>query len=186
MTAPEFIGFPKMARHSRQVIVTEKIDGTNAQVHITEAGEIFAGSRTRWITPADDNYGFARCVDEHRGLLLGLGPGSHFGEWWGAGIQRRYGVGEKRFSLFNASRWGGAGLPVIDTPPVCCLVVPVLWVGPFDQFDHSALLETLKTEGSVAAPGFMNPEGIVIWHTAAKVGFKKTIEKDDEPKGAQR
>jgi hypothetical protein len=28
----------------------------------------------------------------------------------------------------------------------------------------------------------MKPEGIVIFHTAGNVGFKRTIEKDDQPK----
>ena len=83
----EFIEFPKLARLSREIIVTEKIDGTNAQVHITEDGKITAGSRTRWITPEADNFGFAAWGQENRGHLLELGPGSHFGEWWGAGIQ---------------------------------------------------------------------------------------------------
>jgi hypothetical protein len=87
----EFTEFPKMARLTREVIVTEKIDGTNAQIFIGEDGTIMAGSRTRWITPQDDNFGFAGWVDAHRDELLTLGPGRHFGEWWGAGIQRRYG-----------------------------------------------------------------------------------------------
>jgi hypothetical protein len=39
--------------------------------------------------------------------------------------------------------------------------------------------------GSKAAPGFMKPEGIVVFHVAGNVGFKKTIEKDEEPKGAR-
>jgi len=39
--------------------------------------------------------------------------------------------------------------------------------------------------GSLAAPGFMNPEGIVSYHIAGNTGFKKTIEKDSEPKGAK-
>lgn len=177
MSAPEFVGFPKMARHSRRVVVTEKIDGTNAQIHITDAGEVFAGSRTRWITPADDNYGFAGWVEKHRAELLLLGPGSHFGEWWGSGIQRRYGVPDKRFSLFNVGRW------TETPPPPCCLIVPVLWDGPNDKLDIPRILSELEHNGSHAAPGFMKPEGIVIFHTAAKVGFKKTIEKDDEPKG---
>ncbi len=193
MSPPDFVAFPKMARHSRQVIVTEKIDGTNAQVHITDAGEIFAGSRSRWITPTEDNYGFARWVADHRDELLRLGPGTHFGEWWGNGIQRRYGVPDKRFWLFNAARWGGEGLPAVEPPPgsswgrpACCGVVPVLWVGPFEKLDVGAVLHDLTVKGSRAAPGFMDPEGIVVWHTAAKVGFKKTIKKDDEPKGAAR
>ena len=49
----EFQDFPKMARLSREIIVTEKIDGTNAQICIGENGEFFVGSRTRWITPDD-------------------------------------------------------------------------------------------------------------------------------------
>ena len=39
-TDMEFQDFPKMARLARDVIVTEKIDGTNAQVCIGEAGEM--------------------------------------------------------------------------------------------------------------------------------------------------
>ena len=38
----EFEGFPKIARLSREIVVTEKIDGTNARVCITEDGRIFA------------------------------------------------------------------------------------------------------------------------------------------------
>jgi hypothetical protein len=30
----------------------------------------------------------------------------------------------------------------------------------------------------------MKPEGIVIFHTAGNVGFKRTIEKDDQPKSS--
>ena len=39
----------------------------------------------------------------------------------------------------------------------------------------------LKTHGSYAAP-FMNPEGVVIIHTAAGAMFKKTFEKDEAGK----
>ncbi len=28
----------------------------------------------------------------------------------------------------------------------------------------------------------MKPEGIVVFHIAGNVGFKRTLEKDDEPK----
>lgn len=103
---PEFGSFAKIPRLSRTAIATEKIDGTNAQIWISDDGsEIAAGSRNRWITPEDDNYGFARWVQEHRDQLITLGPGRHYGEWWGSGIQRRYGLAEKRFSLFNVQRW---------------------------------------------------------------------------------
>lgn len=197
MTTPDipFVEFPKIARLSREIIVTEKIDGTNAQIYIDDYGrEIYAGSRSKWITPADDNHGFARWVEKNREELLKLGPGSHFGEWWGSGIQRGYGLtkGEKRFSLFNVHRWGPD-----ETRPRCCHVVPVLWRGNLDEFGRfvtgpddpaqftrlELILEELRTLGSRAAPGFMRPEGIVIFHTAANICFKKTIEKDEQPKG---
>ena len=92
----EFQDFPKMARLARDVIVTEKIDGTNAQVCIAEDGTLLAGSRTRWITPADDNFGFAAWVEAHRDELLTLGPGRHLDEWGGAAIHRGHGLRETR------------------------------------------------------------------------------------------
>ena len=109
----EFVEFPKIARYSRDVIVTEKIDGTNACVFIGEDGEFLTGSRTRWITPDADNYGFAKWAQDHKAELLTMGPGRHFGEWWGSGCQRGYDLpkGEKRFSLFNVLRWCLHGSP---------------------------------------------------------------------------
>ena len=177
----EFREFQKIARLSRDCVITEKLDGTNASVYIGEDGAFLVGSRTRWITPENDNYGFARWAFDHKEELLLLGHGHHFGEWWGAGVQRRYGLTEKRWSLFNTHRWSD---PVAR--PSCCHVVPVLAQGVF----HSALvdeaLELLRSHGSQAAPGFANPEGIVIYHAAAKTLFKKTLDKDDEWKGKQR
>jgi hypothetical protein len=41
----------------------------------------------------------------------------------------------------------------------------------------------LRLDGSYAAPGYMKPEGIVVYHTAAKQMFKVTIENDEQPKG---
>lgn len=53
MTAPpEFEPWPKIARLNRHIFVTEKIDGTNSQLFITEDGDLFAGSRTRWLARA--------------------------------------------------------------------------------------------------------------------------------------
>lgn len=172
----EFIEFPKMPRLTREVVITEKLDGTNAQIYITEDGDLYAGSRTRWITPDADNYGFASWVDANKASLLDLGPGSHFGEWWGCGIQRKYGLTEKRFSLFNTDRWG-------EARPACCDVVPVLYRGMFCTAIVDDCIASLRDFGSRAAPGFMNPEGVVVFHLAGRVGFKKTIHKDEVPKG---
>jgi hypothetical protein len=175
----EFKEFPKMARLSRECIITEKLDGTNAQIFIGDDGEFLVGSRTRWITPENDNYGFAKWAMDHKDELMELGPGRHFGEWWGGGIQRKYPIGEKRFSLFNVSVWG-------ESRPACCSVVPILYQGEFTTQAVEDCLENLRDGGSVACPGFMNPEGIVVFHVAGMVGFKKTLENDDVPKGMRR
>lgn len=174
-----FEEFPKMARLSRDMIITEKIDGTNGQILITDDGQIKVGSRTKWITPgkATDNYGFARWVEEHKDDVLRLGPGRHFGEWWGNGIGRGYGLKEKRFSLFNVSRWGNDKIR-----PASMSVVPTLYEGPFDTAFVNSTLTMLMVHGSYTVPSFMRPEGIVVWHTAGNFGLKKTIEKDDVPK----
>lgn len=191
----EFVEFPKMARLSRDSIITEKIDGTNGQIRITDDGEFLVGSRTRWITPQDDNHGFARWCYEHKDELLTLGPGSHFGEWWGAGIRRKYGLKEKRFSLFNVSRWCLHGntpqiisqpdAPVVkyqDVLPPCCGLVPVLYKGLFTTNAVDDCIAYLVEHGSQAAPGFKDPEGLVVYHTAAQFCFKKTIKNDESPK----
>jgi hypothetical protein len=179
LSTTEFKPWEKIHRLNRQTCITEKIDGTNGVIYIDENNGVFAGSRNRWITPEDDNAGFARWVQEHKEDLKGLGPGYHYGEWWGQGIQRGYGLKEKRFSLFNADRWA-------KDRPACCHVVPVLaWVPSLaskDLIEH--VLQDLFTNGSAAAPGFMRPEGIVLFHTASREMFKVTLEKDAGGKDA--
>lgn len=175
----KFEEFPKIARFSRDIVITEKIDGTNAAVVVDEeTDEVYAQSRTRCITPADDNFGFAAWVEANKDALKeGLGYGRHFGEWWGTGIQRRYGIAEKRLSLFNTHRWNGVELPA------GVFVVPELYRGEFTTEAIAECLAKLKAEGSVAAPGFMDPEGVVIFHTQGQFLFKKTFDKDDAGKG---
>lgn len=176
----EFASFPKISRLNRDIIITEKIDGTNAQVHISEDGKVRAGSRNRWVTSENDNHGWAAWVKEHEEeLRAGLGYGTHYGEWWGAGIQKgRYpGLQEKYFSLFNVSRWTD------DVRPKCCLVVPTLAIGTFSQKLIDDAVNKLRTEGSVAAPGTFKPEGIVIYHCHSGQLFKVTLENDGKHKG---
>lgn len=167
-----FIPFPKIPRLKRGCVITEKIDGTNAQVVVGEDGSVRAGSRNRWITPDDDNFGFARWVAERADELRELGPGQHFGEWWGLGIQRGYGLHERRFWLFNAGRWG-------EERPACCGVVPVLYAGDFSTDAVDATLAALKAGGSKAAPGFMKPEGVIVYLTAARHTYKVLAENDE-------
>ena len=151
---PPFEAFESIARLSRNCVISEKIDGTNAQVCVLEDGRVLAGSRTRLITPEDDNMGFARWVAEHADeLRTGLGPGKHYGEWWGSGIQRRCGLKEKRFSLFNAGRWTD------DVRPACCHVVPVLFQGIFTSDAVDAALAKLAAEGERRRPRIHGPRG---------------------------
>lgn len=200
MTDFEFAGFPKIPRYKREIVVTEKIDGTNAQIALFELDTqekldsayahpyllvlvpgalpgdspmaMFAGSRNRWIKPGDDNFGFARWAWDHVDELRTLGPGRHFGEWYGAGIQRNYGLTEKRFALFNVVRWNDEN----PNRPACCDVVPVLARG--EEVDLDTVMALLSTAGSRMVPGFMNPEGIVVYHTAARQMYKQTFEQD--------
>lgn len=216
-----FQPWPKTPRWSKDIIITEKIDGTNAAIGIKEVepepGQyhpanviqvdlampsdeaefdeddvrtywVYAQSRKRIITPGSDNFGFAAWAwDNAATLAADLGPGLHFGEWWGRGIQRGYDLDHRRFSLFNVSRWEETQF---DTPNV--YTVPVLYDGPnevefvykFDGGYHHAPVEDalrdLKELGSYANPFYSNPEGIIIYHTASRQVYKKTFE--DGPK----
>lgn len=206
----DFVSFPKIARLSRDVVITEKLDGTNASIWIDRPEDVSpasqdiigfvvtegapaivrAGSRNRFIVPGRDNFGFATWVEAHLAEIADLGIGVHHGEWWGKGIGRGYGLTEKRFSLFNTSRWlMGVTRPDgedewVPTAPLCCHVVPLLYVGPFETGQVESSLNLLRAIGSVAAPGFDKPEGVVVYHTAANVMFKKTFEHDNEGKWA--
>jgi hypothetical protein len=177
----EFVEFRKIPRFNREVIVTEKIDGTNASILVGENGEFLAGSRTRWITPQADNFGFSTWAYKNRDALTAmLGVGHHFGEWWGVGIQRGYDISERRWSLFNVSRWSQGcgdqfGLPNVSS-------VPVLARGFFRDSVVETAMADLALNGSRASPGFQKPEGVIVYHVAGNLYFKATLEKDDEPK----
>jgi len=221
----EFQKFNKIPRLSRDCIITEKIDGTNAQIFIYNKNEdvslltldfdnlvtdnfiheyslynenglyIFAGSRKRWLTEKKDNYGFAKWVQANAEELLKLGEGRHYGEWYGKGIQRKYGLEEKRFALFNVGRWhkNEKRLVSIDPEtkeekyteqcPDCCEVVPVLYEGLFGTIQVNRYIEYLSYYGSKIVPGFRFPEGIIIFHSASGKLFKKSLENDEKPKG---
>lgn len=183
MSEPEFKGFGKIPRLNREIVITEKIDGSNGCVIVDADGDVFAQSRNRLVTPAADNAGFAKWVYDHKGLLAEtLGEGYHYGEWWGSGINRNYGctTGEKYFSLFNVARWGGIDLSAVPNLDI----VPVLYRGVFDTATIEVMLTKLAKYGSIAMPGYGNPEGIVIRHEAARQLFKVTLEDDEKPKGS--
>jgi hypothetical protein len=223
VSAATFEPWPKIARLNRGVVITEKIDGTNAAVVIipwstlaeevsdgwnseedyfrrwhregkhliakVPAGDVhfgvFAQSRTRYITPGDDNFGFAKWVEANASALVTtLGPGRHFGEWWGSGIQRGYGLtgGERRFSLFNVHRWADADLSAVHGLGAVPILNRELGIGRLEDVPQA--VEHLRAHGSLAAPGFATPEGVIVWHTAARELFKVTLADDEAPKSA--
>lgn len=180
----EFAPFPKIPRLCREIVVTEKIDGTNASLYFDETGpdSLLVGSRTRWITAEADNYGFAAWAGPRReSLFTLLGPGHHFGEWYGVGINRNYGLHERRLALFNAKRWAGvkgeiAAKGLSDLPNVEC--VPVLYEGEWGLDEIGCVAEELYFAGSVAVPGYQKPEGVIVYHKAANALFKYTLDGD--------
>lgn len=211
----EFTEWPKTKRLFRDIVVTEKLDGTNSAIHISRVPQmgasefpeeslfvivddviyaVTAQSRKRIITPGKttDNYGFAGWVyDNAAELVRILGEGLHFGEWWGRGIQRGYGLDGKVFSLFNTERWfktGDDGLDSMSTRAELSSLagqiraVPVLYSGPFREASIVNALDRLRLTGSMAAPGFMNPEGICVYHTQTRGVFKVTLDNNDAGK----
>lgn len=195
------------------MVVTEKLDGTNSCIFITDTdadheplatarisvddadelvdAHIYAQSRKRLITPEDDNHGFAAWVEGNADVLAQqLGFGRHFGEWWGLGIQRGYDMLERRFSLFNVKRWdelqllelGLADIGVHVVPTLNRFSVPDEGYPIFDTNVVEAEVEWLREHGSVAAPGYKDPEGVVVRHMDSGQMFKRLLEHDDIPK----
>jgi len=206
-----FKRFESLTRFSHDWTITEKIDGTNACVIVMPLSEIddpsireqaidrietenglmnvYAQSRNNLITPAKDNAGFANWVAKNAAELVKvLGTGYHFGEWCGAGIQRRYGLTTKKFALFNTKRWAAlANHPEGGLLGGALAVVPVLDEGYMDNPGATALecMLALHMDGSRFAPGFMNPEGVVMRHNPSGTVFKKTFDYDEQGKWAE-
>jgi len=210
-TEHAFAPWPKTMRHFRDIVVTEKIDGTNAGIHIDAVSDdtaewaqypadsytlvvdgtrymLTAQSRNRLIFPGKttDNYGFASWVYENADQLVRvLGAGLHFGEWWGQGIGRNYGMTDRRFSLFDTHKGTKLDLHKSGPLPVGRAwldMVPILYQGPNDSDQIKAQLHALDKYGSVAAPAWGKPEGVCIYHSATRKTTKVTLDNNDAGK----
>lgn len=200
----EFRKLPSLSRLFRDMTITEKIDGTQSTVifeRVYSADgidlentrnylaaqdgavyEVGSQSKNRLLHPGkqSDNYGFAEWVLGNRYELFNLlGPGRHSGEWWGQGVQRHYGLSERRWSLFNPTKLGESseyiGGALVGS-------VPVLYEGPFDTARIEFVATQLRDGGSVAAPGFAEPEGVVVFHVHSGQSFKFTLDNNDKHK----
>ena len=198
-----FEPWPKIPRLSSDCIITEKIDGTNAQILIldkriddvdvaamggqyakTNGGLIFAFSRKKQIWPGSDNFGFASWVYENAEEIASvLGFGRHYGEWWGQGVQRGYGLKEKRFSLFDSHNHGwlnDSDMRKEYGVKSNLFAVPQLWRGKFSFEALEECREVLREQGSIAAPGYDRPEGVVVYFRDAHQNFKVIGDKTSE------
>lgn len=196
----EFEAFPKIERFKGlRLVITQKIHGSNAQVyiypvqenqywdenkqeHIVTDGAVLidgvfyklaCGSRNRWVTPDTDNFGFATFVYANmEEFIRKLGPGRHYGEWAGPGINSGEGLVEKKFVLFDYWKFP----PERQLPPGC-VVVPVLYDEICELNQINMAMGQLKTHGSFLIPGYMKPEGIVI--TLNGTRFKKVFAPEE-------
>lgn len=192
MSGLTFEPFPKIGRLRRNCTITEKIDGTNAQIVFDSCGGMLVGSRKREIFPegevtsADglpvkgtDNFGFARWAwDNQEALFEFLGEGRHYGEWYGAGIQRGYAQQGKSFALFNTGRFGPGRQTIPDAlADIGLEVVPVLYEGEF----NSDTIEEVMGElfGHSWIDGYEDPEGIIVYHHGTRTYSKVTFDFDD-------
>jgi hypothetical protein len=176
----EFIKWDSTARLFRDVIITEKLDGTNACVVIERIDPseskpmpnralrvlnqdgihyaVYAQSRNRLITPDSDNAGFAKWVEKnYQELFYVLGEGRHYGEWWGQGIGRKYDMKDKVFSVFNTAAWYSENMGTVATRADRAMqvkanieAVPVIAQIQFNEEEIRRHAENLYQRGSVA------------------------------------
>lgn len=174
----DFKSFSKIAKiDALPMVITQKIHGSNAQVVIFENGhgelDILVGSRTRYLSPEADNYGFCSFINDNKQEFIEkLGIGRYFGEWAGPGINSGEGLTEKTFILFDHYRFP----PERPLPPQT-RVVPVLYTGKLDSDEITIALEDLSFKGSKLVPGFMRPEGIVV--EIGGVRYKKVFNPEE-------
>jgi hypothetical protein len=162
------------ARHPGKQIELAPYSSENSSL-IETTLDLMVGSRTRWIAPGNDNYGFAQFVyDNKQEFIDKLGVGRWYGEWAGPGINSGEGLAEKTFILFDIHKLGeNRPLPPRTVP------VPLLYKGPFEQEAIETALQDLKTNGSKLVPGFMRPEGVVIHLLGANIRYKKVFEAEE-------
>lgn len=175
----DFEAYPKIENIRKlQMCITQKIHGTNGQIRINKVHDndgsylwaVRVGSRTRWLTPEDDNYGFCKWVgDNFEQLIAKLGEGTHYGEWCGLGINSGEGLARKMFVLFDWWRYADSmkladGSSIYPFLMEGLRVVPVLYKGDFSEDKIAETMQALKDNGShLTSPGsFMRPEGVVI------------------------
>lgn len=163
------------------VQIAEKLHGTSAQVHVQKQLDgtlkALAGKRTSYVGTTG-HFGFGEFVANNgQALCDSLGEGRHYGEWVGPGVNGQYGLTEKVFVLFNhryhlPKKLAGKLPNRVD-------VVPVLYDGPYTPTIIGETMDNLKASGSVFAPGFMKPEGVVLFFPQFNTMQKKVFKPEE-------
>lgn len=185
----EFESFGKIERYEKaNATITEKIDGSNACIVIDETGVALIQSRKRALNVGkqNDNFGFAQWVrGNEQEIIAFFGHGRHYGEWFGCGIQRGYGMRERCFAPFNTGLFPEDRVDWIDG----VVPTPVLWQGMLCDLSAGVeeSMDILANEGSQTKPGFAwTAEGCMIWSRATgylKVPFEGAHKWEQLPKG---
>ena len=183
-------------------VISEKVDGTNGLIEINEVfpvGEpkeiqIRFGSRNRYITFNNDNADFANFFRHYEARFKDVAadiilkelevsgetltecqeqyPLRIYGEWFGSGIQRGYGLKDKffmPFSTFYAEKLIEYQVPNIVKPNI-------MYTGKFNKLTADMCMNTLAIHGSGIIKDYKRPEGIVIHFPKYNFRLKQTFE----------
>ena len=209
----EYTTIKKIARLSRDCLITEKLDGSQNHVFILSYETLLDWQKKNenHLLPETrefiENYCLYRTDNEfmfagskNRWLnLTKHGDNFGFARWVEEHAVELLALGEGRHSgeFYGSKIQRTYGLTEkrfalfnamrwsIDPSlkPKCCEVVPILYKGMFHSVTIDTILTKLRMNGSYAVKGFMKPEGICVYHVASKTMFKKTCENDAKPKG---
>ncbi len=132
-----------------------KLHGTNAGIRLKD-GEVAAQSRGRFVTPEDDNAGFAKWVEANKAYWATIRRDcTVFGEWCGQGIMSGTAInriGKKVFAVFAVIAGDtviadpGDISSILPPPPAGVYILP--WHGPgiaIDYKDRASLQASAAT-----------------------------------------
>ena len=191
MSTTNYSSFPSIERlENIYCIISEKIDGTNGLIEINETNVRF-GSRNRYISFSDDNAGFANFFKDYEARFKDAAkdittdesyPLRIYGEWFGCGIQRNYGLKDKLFMPFSS--FYGEKLIEYQVPNV--ITPNIMYTGKFSMEIVDTCMQQLKLNGSGVVKDYKQPEGIVIFFPKYNFRLKETFDgakwKDALPK----
>ena len=155
------------------VVITEKVEGSNFSVTVDEDGEVFVNQRNYTIDSPDRKHTFWVVAEKNgyieaaKSLSLKHGPVTLYGEIVGPGIQKNiYKMDKKEVMFFDLllhrdNRYMDSKDFVSDIPELGLKTVPVLWTGSLSEWlDGKGVSEASDGKSVINAKTMR--EGIVI------------------------